>query len=93
MFLELLRRGYEVTVGKYLSYEVDFIAVRNAEPIYFQVSLTALEESTLNREMQSLSKINDQYPKFLITMDKVDLSNHGIKHLNLFDFLLDDKDE
>ncbi|BEP29236.1 ATP-binding protein [Helicovermis profundi] len=90
MFLELLRRGYEVTVGKNLSYEVDFIAVKNAEPLYFQVSLTTLEESTLNREIQSLSKINDQYPKILITMDKVDLSNNGIRHLNLFDFLLDE---
>lgn len=93
VYLELLRRGYEVTVGKNLSYEVDFIAVKNAEPVYFQVSLTALEESTLNREMQSLSKINDQYPKFLITMDKVDLSNNGIRHLNLFDFLLDEENE
>jgi predicted AAA+ superfamily ATPase len=92
VFLELLRRGYEVTVGKNLSYEVDFIAVKNAEPIYFQVSLTALEESILSREMQSLSKINDQYPKYLITMDKVDLSKNGIKHLNLFDFLLDKQD-
>jgi len=93
VFLELLRRGYEVTVGKNLSYEVDFIAVKNAEPIYFQVSLTALEESTLNREMKSLSKINDQYPKFLITMDKIDLSKNGIKHLNLFNFLLDEENE
>ena len=93
VFLELLRRGYEVTVGKNLSYEVDFIAVKNTEPVYFQVSLTALEESTLNREMQSLSKINDQYPKFLVTMDKIDLSNNGIKHLNLFDFLLDEENE
>lgn len=92
VFLELLRRGYEVTVGKNLLYEVDFIAVKNAEPIYFQVSLTALEESTLKREMQSLIKIDDQYPKYLITMDKIDLSKNGIKHLNLFDFLLDKQD-
>ena len=89
VFLQLLRLGYEVTVGKNMSYEVDFIAVRGAIKLYFQVSLTALNENTYAREMNSLLKINDQYPKYLITMDKIDLSKEGIIHLNLFELLLE----
>jgi len=89
VYLQLLRLGYEVTVGKNMSYEVDFIAVKGSGKLYFQVSLTALDDSTYKREMNSLLKINDQYPKYLITMDKLDLSKDGIVHLNLFDLLLE----
>ncbi|MBK5252259.1 MAG: ATP-binding protein [Peptostreptococcaceae bacterium] len=89
VYLQLLRLGYEVTVGKNLSHEVDFIAVKGSARLYFQVSLTVLGDSTYDREMNSLLKINDQYPKYLITMDKIDLSKDGIVHLNLFDFLLE----
>jgi len=89
VYLQLLRLGYEVTVGKNMSYEVDFIAFKGVKKLYFQVSLSALEESTYEREMNALLKINDQYPKYLITMDKLDLLKDGIVHLNLFDVLLD----
>ncbi len=89
VYLQLLRLGYEVTVGKNLSSEVDFIAVKGSAKLYFQVSLTALDESTYDREMKSLLKINDQYPKYLVTMDKIDLSKDGIIHLNLYDLLLE----
>ncbi len=89
VYLQLLRLGYEVSVGKNMSYEVDFIAVKETNRHYFQVSLTALDENTYDREVNSLLKINDQYPKYLITMDKIDLSKDGIIHLNLFDFLLE----
>ncbi len=89
VFLQLLRLGYEVNVGKNMSYEVDFIAVKGMHRLYFQVSLSALDELTYEREMNSLLKINDQYPKYLITMDKIDLSKDGIMHVNLFDFLLE----
>ncbi|MBN2260750.1 MAG: ATP-binding protein [Clostridiales bacterium] len=89
VYLHLLRLGYDVTVGKNMSYEVDFIAAKGTKKLYFQVSLTALDESTYEREMNSLLKINDQYPKYLITMDRLDLSKDGILHLNLFDVLLD----
>jgi predicted AAA+ superfamily ATPase len=92
VYLQLLRLGYEVTVGKNMSYEVDFIAVKGTKRLYFQVSLTALDESAFEREMKALLKINDQYPKYLITMDKLDLSQDGIIHLNLFDVLLDKVD-
>jgi len=89
VYLQLLRLGYEVTVGKNMSYEVDFIAVKGTVKLYFQVSLTALDDNTYKREMNSLLKISDQYPKYLITMDKLDLSKDGIIHINLFDLLLE----
>ncbi len=92
VYLQLLRLGFEVTVGKNMSYEVDFIAVKGSRKLYFQVSLTALDENTCDREMKSLLKINDQYPKYLITMDKLDLSKDGIVHLNLYDLLLEQID-
>ena len=90
VYLQLLRMGYEVSIGKNLSYEVDFIGTKRDERAYFQVCLTAVDENTLDRELRSLMNINDQYPKYLITMDKLDLSREGIIHLNLFDFLLSD---
>jgi len=89
VFLQLMRLGYEVNVGKNMSNEVDFIAVKGMDRLYFQVSLSALDELTYEREMNSLLKINDQYPKYLITMDKINLSKEGIIHVNLFDFLLE----
>lgn len=89
VFLQLMRLGYEVNVGKNMSNEVDFIAVKGMDRLYFQVSLSALDELTYEREMSSLLKIKDQYPKYLITMDKVNLSKEGIIHVNLFDFLLE----
>jgi predicted AAA+ superfamily ATPase len=92
VYLQLLRMDFEVSVGKNMAYEVDFIAIKGTKRLYFQVSLTALEPSTYEREMTVLLKINDQYPKYLITMDKMDLSKDGIIHLNLFDFLLESVD-
>lgn len=88
VYLHLLRMGYEVSVGKNFSYEVDFIAIKGDERKYFQVSLSVLEEDTYKRELRALQKINDHYPKYLITMDKIDFSKDGIIHMNLFDFLL-----
>lgn len=89
VYIQLRRMGYEVTVGKNMSYEIDFIAIKGTARLYFQVSLTALDDATYDREINSLIKINDQFPKYLITMDKVDLSKEGIVHLNLMDFLLE----
>ena len=87
--LELLRRGYELTVGSVDDVkEVDCIAVKNNEPVYFQVCYYLTEETTREREFGNLEKINDNYPKYVISMDKIDFSRKGIKHLNLENFLL-----
>ncbi len=91
VYLQLLRLGYTVYVGKNMAKEVDFIAMKGEQIAYFQVALTALELETYSREINVLFSIDDQYPKYLITTDAVDLSKDGIIHLNLFDFLLDEK--
>lgn len=89
VYLQLLRMGYTVYVGKNMSKEVDFIATKSNNTIYLQVALTALDSETLLRELTPLSTISDHYPKYLLTMDDLDLSKDGIRHVNLFDFLLE----
>ena len=72
VYLELLRRGYEVCVGKEDDSEVDFVARRAGETSYWQVAVTVLDESVLARELAPLQKIRDQYPKYLLTLDEVE---------------------
>ena len=87
--LELLRRGYKVTVGIVDdTKEIDFVAEKNNEPIYIQVCYILSDEKTRDREFGNLNKIADNYPKFVISMDELDMSRNGIKHMNIKDFLL-----
>ena len=72
--LELLRRGYEVTVGMVDSEEIDFIGVKNNRPIYVQVAYVMPDKQTQEREFGNLLKIEDNYPKFVVSMDEVDMS-------------------
>jgi predicted AAA+ superfamily ATPase len=88
--LELLRRGYEVTVGVIADEEIDFIGVKNNEPIYIQAAYLMPEKTTQAREFGNLLKIGDNYPKYVVTMDEVNMSQNGIKHMNIKDFLLND---
>ncbi len=87
VYIELLRQGYEVYVGKLDNKEIDFIATQNNTKIYVQVAMTALDENTLTRELDPFYKIKDNYRKILITADTIDLSRDGIEHINLYDFL------
>lgn len=87
VFIELLRRGYDVSVGKLGDKEIDFVAIKGKEKIYIQVSLTALEENTLKRELAPFYLVKDNYRKILITADSIDLSVDGIEHINLYNFL------
>lgn len=90
VYLELLRRGYEVYVGKYDDREVDFIAINEKGEEYYQVAYTVREENTLKRELASLENINDHNPKYLLTMDLTPYTSHnGIKQINVLDWLLD----
>jgi predicted AAA+ superfamily ATPase len=90
VYLELLRRGYDVFVGKAGDYEVDFVAQKGSEQHYFQVALTLRDPEVLNRELRSLKTINDSYPKTIITRDVDPLTNSdGIRIINLVDFLLE----
>lgn len=88
IFFELLRRGYEVTVGTINDKEIDFIATLNNTIEYYQVSYLMETEKTRKREFSSLIQINDQYPKFVLSLDKIDFSQQGIIHKNIIDFLL-----
>lgn len=89
IFFELLRRGYSVNIGKVGITEVDFIARKNDNIHYYQVTASMLEESTFNREMAPLRNINDNYPKTVITLDRFTLGNYdGIEVVNAIDWLL-----
>ena len=89
VFLELLRRGYEVYTGKIDNFEVDFIAIKDGYYEYYQVSETVREKSTLERELKPLNKIKDHNPKFLLTMDNVpNVSHNGIRQYFVLDWLL-----
>lgn len=89
VYLELLRRGYEVYVGKAEVGEVDFFAVNSQGEEYYQVAYTVMEEETLKRELTPLDAIRDHNPKYLLTMDYVPLTSYnGIKHMNVLEWLL-----
>lgn len=91
VYLELLRRGFKVNIGKTLNYEVDFIA-ENVDTIkYYQVSQTIINESVKERELRSLESIQDNYEKIILTMDKsINKDFNGIKVVNIIDFLLEE---
>ena len=92
VYLELLRRGYKVSVGKTYEYEVDFVAENPNEIIYLQVSLSISEEKVRDREIRSLENIKDNYEKIILTMDKtINQDFNGIKVMNIIDCLLLDK--
>ena len=90
VYLELIRRGYEVAVGKYGDKEVDFTARRGSDIEYIQVTLSMIPENAYDREIAPLNLIRDSYPKTVLSMDRfvIDLPN-GLKHVNLLDWLLD----
>jgi len=90
VYLELLRRGYKVYVGKVDEYEVDFVAENRDEIKYYQVALSVRDEKVLERELRSLERTGDYYPKYLLTLD-VDLEAdyNGIVKKNVVDWLLE----
>lgn len=91
VYMELLRKGYTVTIGKTGELEVDFVAHRSSEKFYVQVAYLLLDESTVEREFRALENIPDNYPKYVVTMDEINRSRNGIKHVNIRKFLLMEK--
>ena len=91
VYLELLRRGYKVYVGKVDEYEVDFVAENRDGIKYYQVALSVRDEKVLERELRSLERTGDHYPKYLLTLD-VDLEAdyNGIVKKNVVDWLLEE---
>ena len=89
VYMELLRRGYTVFVGKIDNQEIDFVCHKQNDKIYIQVSYLLASEETIAREFGVLDKVQDNYPKYVISMDEFDMSRNGIKHKNIIDFLLE----
>ena len=90
VYLELLRRGYRISIGKLGNLEVDFIAQKEDEKIYYQVAATVLDPSTYEREFGPLKKISDNYPKYVLSMDEFPMGEDGINQVNVIDFLLEE---
>ena len=89
VYLELLRRGYIVTVGKVGDKEVDFICESQGNRLYIQVAYLLASEETIQREFGVYERVRDNYPKYVLTLDEFDMSRDGINHRNIRDFLLE----
>ena len=89
VYNELLSRGYDVTVGTLENGEIDFIATKFEEKIYVQVTYVLSDENIIEREFGAYKGIDDNYPKYVISMDAFDMSQNGIIHKNIIDWLLD----
>lgn len=90
VYIELLRRGYEVYVGQYNDIEIDFIAIKPNEKIYYQVFRSIMDEKVEEREKKLLLAINDNYKKVILTMDNIKNKQiDGIEVVNIIDFLLE----
>lgn len=88
VYLELLRRGYEITVGRAGDKEIDFACNRHGKKLYVQVAYLLASEETVNREFGVYDSIRDNFPKYVVSLDEFDMSRNGIKHQNIRDFLL-----
>ncbi len=87
VYIELLSRGYKVNIGRVNDKEIDFIAVKGDKKEYYQVSYLLETEETRNREFGVYQKVEDNYPKYVLSMDKINFSQNGIIHLNIVQFL------
>ena len=90
VYIELLRRGYDVKIGKINDKEIDFVCTRDKEKIYIQVTYQLESDKTIEMEFSGLAKINDNFDKYVLSMDKMDFSGSGLKHRNIIDFLTSD---
>lgn len=91
VYLELIRRGYVVTVGRIGDKEIDFVCHKKNEKLYVQVTYLLTSEETIQREFTAYDNIKDNFPKYVVSMDEFDMSQNGIKHRNIRDFLLADE--
>ena len=91
VYMELLRRGYTVTVGKVGDKEIDFVCEQQGQKLYIQVAYLLALEETVQREFGVYSRIRDNFPKYVVTLDEFDMSRDGIRHRNIRDFLLEQK--
>lgn len=90
VYNDLISKGYEVFIGKTKKGEVDFVATKNKDLKYIQVCYTLSSDETIKREFGAYDSINDSYEKYVISLDEENYSRNGIKHINIFDFLMDE---
>lgn len=88
--MDLLRNGYSVYIGKNDAKEIDFIAERGEDKVYIQVAYMLYDEDTIQREFGGLMEINNHYPKYVVTMDRIFIGSNyqGIRQIHLSEFLL-----
>ena len=91
VYMELLRRGYTVTIGKAGDQEIDFVCEDQGNKLYVQVAYLLAPEDTIQREFGVYGRIRDNFPKYVVTLDEFDMSRDGIRHRNIRDFLLEQK--
>jgi len=89
VYLELVRRGYTVKIGKVGEREVDFVATAGDRRVYYQVAASVLDPVTFEREFAPLRVIKDHYPKFVLSMDDLPSGQDGIRQINIVDWLLE----
>lgn len=87
VFIELKRHGYKITTGNVNGHEIDFVCKKNNQKIYIQVSYLLENEEIIEREFRPLLMIEDNYPKYVLSMDRILQPQNGIKHMNIIDFL------
>lgn len=90
VFMEALRRGYSVTVGKVGEREIDFVCERHGEKCYIQVTYLLAAEETVRREFGVYEHVQDNFPKYVVSLDEFDMSRNGVRHYNIRDFLLEE---
>lgn len=88
VYLELLRRGYTVTVDRAGEKEIDFVCAKGGEKLYVQVAYLLASEETILREFGVYGSIRDNFPKYVVSLDEFEMSRNGIRHRNIRDFLL-----
>ena len=91
IYMELLRRGWKVTVGKTGNREIDFVCEKRGQKLYIQAAYLLSDENTVNREFGVYDGVRDNFTKYVVTMDEFDMSRNGIRHWNIRDFLLADE--
>jgi hypothetical protein len=88
IYNELVHRGYDVYVGKTVKGEIDFVVMDGEKRSYYQVAYLLTDDKVIQREFGAFDLVDDNYPKYVLSMDKYDFSRDGIKHINILDFLL-----
>ncbi len=87
VFMEILRRGYDVTVGKSADKEIDFVCEKRGKRVYVQVTYLLTSEDTIEREFGAYNNIRDNFPKYVVSLDDFDMGRNGIKHVHIRQFL------